>query len=237
MHFVKLSNGKKPVKGEWQISDDPEVIATWTGNKGLLTGTVNGIVAVDYDGPEGLELARQEFRRELFRCLIRTPNGLHVYTRMPNFPVPNAVKVQGKPKDLRSDGGYVLAAGSKVRGKVYEYLKGYELRSVEDLPVFPEYWLPPKKEVHVQAIDDNDPFHRITRARAWLAQAEPAVMGQNGSKKFFFCCCRMFQMFELSMDQAYALIHEYNARCVPPFSVKELLHKVEDAAKAAKKGQ
>lgn len=55
-------------------------------------------------------------------------------------------------------------------------------------------------------------------------------MGKNGSGKMFFCCCRMFQMFQLSIDQVLPLILEYNARCQPPFSEKEILHKLEDAA-------
>ena len=46
----------------------------------------------------------------------------------------------------------------------------------------------------------------------------------------FYCCCRMFQMFGFtSIEQVWPLILEYNAKCLPPFSEKELLHKLQDA--------
>jgi hypothetical protein len=234
MHFIPLS-GKSPI-GPWkeQASDDPCEIEAWKRsghNLGLPTGRLNRIVVRDYDGPLGLEIAREEYRRrrEFFQCLVKTPNGLHVYLRQPEFDLRNSQKIEGEPVDHRGEGGYVVSAGSTVNGKKYEFVEGHEFHAVEDLPVFPDLWLPTKKEVIVPTIEETDVLRRITRARLWLLKAEPAISGQRGHAKLFYCCCVVFTKFGLSMDQAWPLLLEYNARCVPPFSEKELRHKLEDA--------
>ena len=64
-----------------------------------------------------------------FQCLVTTPGGgLHVYTRAPPFVVPNAVKINGTPVDLRGEGGFVVAEGSRIKGKVYKFIEGFEDR-------------------------------------------------------------------------------------------------------------
>jgi len=67
-----------------------------------------------------------------------------------------------------------------------------------------------------------------------LQKVEPAVSGQGGHNKLFYACCGVLRKFGLSLDQAWPLLLEYNSRCQPPFSERELLHKAEDALKGAK---
>lgn len=236
--FPCAANSKKPLRGEhWRetATDDQSQISAWKRqglNLGLPTGPINGIVIRDFDGEEGLSLARTEFQqkqfREFYRVCVRTPHGLHQYLKQPAFHVPNAVKVNGQPYDLRGDGGYALLAGSRV-GTTYEYVKGFEFRSVDELPEFLPEWLPKPKEISHEVIEESDVLRRITRARLWLSSVDPAVSGQNGHKTMFRACCKMFQMFGLSMSEAFALIIEFNERAEPPFSEKELTHKLEDA--------
>ncbi len=71
----------------------------------------------------------------------------------------------------------------------------------------------------------------IERARRWVAKIEPAVSGQHGHSKTFRVACRLIGRFHLSMDDAYALLTEYSQRCEPPWSVRELEHKIRQAWK------
>jgi hypothetical protein len=73
------------------------------------------------------------------------------------------------------------------------------------------------------------------RVIAYLATIEPSVSGQKGSDKTFGAACRVGPGFDLTEDEAYRLIDaHYNPRCVPPWSEKELRHKLADAYKKVK---
>jgi hypothetical protein len=76
----------------------------------------------------------------------------------------------------------------------------------------------------------------IERARAYLATIPPAIQGQNGSKPTYRAACKLIE-FGLSIEQALPLLQEYSSRCVPPWSDRELLHKLEDAACGAQPGR
>lgn len=70
------------------------------------------------------------------------------------------------------------------------------------------------------------------RARAYLAKMPGGVCGEHGSIPCFRAACVLIHGFGLSQDDAFALLRaEYSPRCTPPWSEKELRHKVEDAAK------
>lgn len=67
------------------------------------------------------------------------------------------------------------------------------------------------------------------RARAYIAKMEPAVSGSAGHDKTFKAACAMVLGFGLSQDDALSLMREYNATCQPPWSERELVHKVKQA--------
>ncbi len=60
-----------------------------------------------------------------------------------------------------------------------------------------------------------------------------AVQGENGSAATFAAACVLVVGFGLSIEEALPLLGQYSDRCQPPWSDKELLHKLEDAAKKA----
>src|SRR5262249_48066778 len=62
------------------------------------------------------------------------------------------------------------------------------------------------------------------------------VQGQNGSKPTYRAACVLVQGFGLAIEQALPLLQEYSARCVPPWSDRELMHKLEDAACGSARG-
>ncbi len=70
----------------------------------------------------------------------------------------------------------------------------------------------------------------IDRARQYLAKIPGAVSGQGGHNQTFSVACALVNGFALSEYDAYALLSEYNQRCAPPWSERELKHKIASAA-------
>src|SRR5262249_26889318 len=71
------------------------------------------------------------------------------------------------------------------------------------------------------------------RVIAYLQACDPAISGQGGHDQCFKVFCNVGPGFDLPPETALRLIAQhYNPRCDPPWSDKELRHKVEDAFKA-----
>lgn len=72
----------------------------------------------------------------------------------------------------------------------------------------------------------------LARASAYLAKMEPAISGSRGHDVCFKAACALVLGFDLTTEEAFSLLaNEYNARCEPPWSERELRHKVDSAAK------
>jgi hypothetical protein len=69
----------------------------------------------------------------------------------------------------------------------------------------------------------------LDRARRYLAAVPPAVAGQQGDLRTFRVCCRLARGFELDTDAALQALADWNARCEPPWSERELIAKLEHA--------
>jgi len=76
------------------------------------------------------------------------------------------------------------------------------------------------------------PHGIIERVRAYLDKCEPAVSKQNGHDTTFRVLCAVIGGFDLSSAQAWEAALYYSQKCEPPWSEKELRHKVDDALKA-----
>jgi len=72
------------------------------------------------------------------------------------------------------------------------------------------------------------------RAALYLARMPPAISGQRGHDALWKAALAMVCGFELAPDVALRLLErEYNHRCDPPWTPKELEHKVNGAAEDA----
>jgi P4 family phage/plasmid primase-like protien len=69
----------------------------------------------------------------------------------------------------------------------------------------------------------------IERARKYLAKIPAAVSGQRGHDATILAAGKLIRGFGLEREQALALLREWNQQCQPPWSEKELAHKVDDA--------
>lgn len=69
------------------------------------------------------------------------------------------------------------------------------------------------------------------RARAYLKQIGPAVSGQNGHGQTYHTTMVLVEGFGLDRETAIQLMSEWNATCQPPWTAREIEHKVDDALK------
>lgn len=70
---------------------------------------------------------------------------------------------------------------------------------------------------------------QISRAWEYIRTAEPAIEGSGGSNRAMSVAWNLVQRFGLSEDEALPLMRDWSARCQPPWSEKELIHKLNDA--------
>ena len=69
----------------------------------------------------------------------------------------------------------------------------------------------------------------VQRARRYLRATPAAVAGQHGDIHTFRVCCRLVRGFALADDDAFQLLVDWNARCQPPWSERELRDKLRHA--------
>jgi hypothetical protein len=68
----------------------------------------------------------------------------------------------------------------------------------------------------------------IDRAHLYVETWEPAIEGSGGSNVAFAHIERLVRGFDLTDDDALSVLAHWNKRCKPPWSKKELLHKIHD---------
>lgn len=69
----------------------------------------------------------------------------------------------------------------------------------------------------------------LERVRRYLSKVPPAISGCGGHAHTFLLAQRLVRGFELDDDQALTLLREWNTTCQPPWSERELAHKVREA--------
>lgn len=96
----------------------------------------------------------------------------------------------------------------------------------------PEAEPPPAPSTVVGAVFEavaTDGASALDRARAYARKEPPAVSGQRGHDRCWHVANVLVNGFALDPAQALQAIQDWNATCRPPWSEKELRHKIEDA--------
>ncbi|GEM_PF-845701 len=224
------------------------------GNIGIILGEASGgLVDADLDCPEAIALADQYLPTTATETGRPGAPRSH---RWYNSDVPGTKQFRD-PKtgdmivELRSTGGQTLVGPSihPDTGEPYDYLNGEPervpgpmlLACVEALyhavlrqrygDEFKGKASAPPRATTAPACEQ--PAAEVERrAIAYLAKMSPAISGQGGHNATYAAATVLVHGFGLPPDRALALLLErYNPRCQPPWTEKELAHKVEDAAK------
>lgn len=220
------------------------------GNVGIVLGEASGnLVDVDLDCPEALELADQ--------FLPPTPavTGRPSAPRSHRWYISDvhATKQLRDPKtrkmivELRSNGGQTLVGPSlhAETGEPYDFLEGDPARvpadalaaaveAIYEAVVRRRYGEVPKKSsapTPSAASRATGPDAVERRALAYVDAMPPAISGSGGHAATYSAATALVHGFGLSPDRALQmLLAHYNPRCQPPWTEKELRHKVDDAA-------
>ena len=70
----------------------------------------------------------------------------------------------------------------------------------------------------------------LDRAHKYVANMPPAIAGSGGHSATFTVATVLVHGFSLSQSDAMIVLASFNRRCDPPWSEKELAHKIEQAA-------
>jgi hypothetical protein len=198
----------------------------------------------DHDGPRVLDAiaARRDLPPPSY-VLHSSPNRVHVFWRVTDFTIERAEALQ---RQLARELGTDLAATpctqttrfpGFLNHKRAAHLVTIEYRCCDgvytpaDFPVptvstTPKAALAPARRVPFGAATR---LNRVDRARRYLAALPPAIAGQHGDLHTFRVCCRLVRGFALSDSEALTLLAEWNARCQPSWSERELLDKLRRA--------
>lgn len=151
----------------------------------------------------------------------------------------------GMVVEIRSTGGQTLVGPSvHPSGEPYDVLDGEPaVVSVDELEAavarlhdavmrkrHGDGWATPRKVSSEErsTISDTD---LVRRAIAYLEAMPPAISGQGGHAATYAAATALVHGFGLDRDIAIGLLLDrYNPRCSPPWTEKELEHKVADAA-------
>lgn len=71
----------------------------------------------------------------------------------------------------------------------------------------------------------------LDRARKYIATCPPAVSGAGGHSQTYTVAVALTHGFSLPRADALTLLREYNASCQPPWSERELAHKIDESIK------
>ena len=69
----------------------------------------------------------------------------------------------------------------------------------------------------------------LDRAQRYVAATPPSISGQGGHSQTFGLATALAHGFNLSESEVYALLQVYNLSCSPPWSEKEIKHKIRQA--------
>jgi len=226
--------GKRPGI-EWKSYQEKRTsrddINAWFGgpnppfsNIGIVTGMVSSLVVVDCDSEKATDHWTGNFPES--PIVVETGRGgSHHYYRMPlGKPLRSRIKLFSQAIDLRGEGGYVVAPPSiHPNGRQYRWHAEGELLSGE-LPVFDRDWLTDTSQSKASP-GAKLPIHD---AAAYIGKIH-AVSGSGGHNATYRAACVLRDAGLAAEDALAALIAWNESNAKPPWSVKELLHKVKDA--------
>lgn len=70
----------------------------------------------------------------------------------------------------------------------------------------------------------------LERAALWLAKVPPAISGSGGHNTTYTAAVGLVHGFQLGYGEAMTLLSEWNLSCQPPWSDKDLAHKLREAS-------
>jgi hypothetical protein len=171
---------------------------------------------------------------------ITGSGGQHRIFRVPDkfdiTKIRNRTSAIAPGLDVRTEGGQIVAAPSVSAIGEYRWL---DLGSpVAELPE----WLYRLmlEETDAGSMPTDSPMRAVSiptrdsveRARNYIAKMDAAISGSGGHPQTFKVSIALVRGFNLDHGTALSLLREFNERCQPKWTEKELRHKIQGALKA-----
>ena len=124
--------------------------------------------------------------------------------------------------EIYDSGRYFAVTGQRLTGPIE-----CEPRQEQLDELAKRFWPPePPRRRQPKATGDV-----VARARKYLTRIPPAISGQGGHNATFYAACVLVLGFGLDRNDALSLLGEWNGGCNPPWSDRELEHKIDQAMK------
>lgn len=238
------SVGKHPRTraGLKDATTDEKTIRQWfarwpTANVALVTGSRSGLVVVDVDprngGADTWDTLTADHDADDPTYTVTTGGGgLHVYYQRGPHAIKSKSSAIPPGVDSKGEGGYVVAPPS-LHASGARYIVRLDA-PVQEIPAWLLARLP--KIAPATTVTHSTPAagtdRGTDRARKYVATMPSAVSGQGGHDATFAVAVAVVKGFDLHGSDARSVLDEYNARCSPPWSDRELDHKLSEAEKA-----
>lgn len=235
------ARNKRPLAKGWQALDPAEHLAAIERETprqiGLRMGTQRDgriLVAVDVDDQLGLAALEKELGILPPTLTQRTGSGgqhlVYVWPSELEAPTTNASKL-AKGIDIRCERGHIVAAPSP-----HESGNAYEVTDDRDPVPLPSAYaeaLLPAPEVAIPPPLVINPSQQLQDCLSYTARMQAAISGSGGHKLTFDVALKCVE-FALNQSDSLYVLQVYNARCQPPWTKRELEHKIKSAFKTGK---
>ncbi|WP_443628047.1 phage/plasmid primase, P4 family [Candidatus Njordibacter sp. Uisw_002] len=220
--FPCVPNKKIPItsRGFYDASADKEVIKQWwaqspKANIGLATGAKADLLVIDVDVKNGagglasMEALEFELGPLNTRKIVTPSGGYHLYFKHPRDEIKNTIGIR-PGIDIKTEGGYVLAAGSVINGNPYYVENDIEAQEL------PQCWIDvlaqgkPSKQLAAAndtSFDDFDDF--------------PILKGSRNDE--LFRLASSFRARDMALENAVGEILQLAKKCVPPLPQNEAM--------------
>lgn len=228
--------GKHPatMHGVKDATKDVTEITSWLNdgyNIALATGETSGVFVLDVDDEQSLTaLEAKHGKLPQTWTVLTGSGGKHIYFKFDDRckMLKNSVKFCGN-LDIRTTNGYVLLPPSKhLSGNTYSWVtkpEDVELASAPDwlIELLPKHEAKPIKIERAKTTAE--------RCVKYLANTPPAISGSKGHDHTFGVVCKIVELFghELDDEELLECLNDWNERCEPAWTLKELSHKLDSA--------
>jgi hypothetical protein len=226
-------------RGFTEATTDREQIRRWWTERPYGIGLAcEGFVVLDVDtkggapGRESLAALEADCGALPETWRARTASGGdHVYFAAGGANVRRSIGVR-PGLDLCGRGGYVVVPPTVTEGGAYVWLEHDELAAC---PPWVAALSREEKPIETIAIGGrwDDVVSRSERALRYVARMPPAISGAGGHAALWRVALAVVRGFELPGPAALEVLRVYSAQCSPPWSERELHHKIQQAARAS----
>jgi Bifunctional DNA primase/polymerase, N-terminal len=228
--LVPLGQGKTPARKWGQDIGKPTDPKTWPRgcNIAILTGQENGIVVVDCDNMASAAQWRKYGTPT--PLMAKTRRGVHFYYRHPGVYIKSDshIKVPGTDSeyDVKGDKSYVVFPPSMFSGHQYSFVycdnnPCATLLDFKTLPLFDPAWRPDNSAAEFTGRSQKigDPLKYIRYIQA--------VAGQGGHNSTWRAVNRLKDGGLTEMEAVAAMVEWNKTNAEPPWSIRDLIHKVK----------